>query len=264
MTLDAIAREAPAHRPAAVEASGGLATSVGKALAVLAAFGGDGVLLGVTQVAARAGIPKSTAHRILAVLVEHGYVERDDTRYQLSRRMFELGNQVADCRPRSLRSSAAPFLSNLYEESHATVHLAVLDGLDVLYVDKIWGHRSVHVPSQIGGRTPALCTALGKAILAVSKEETQIHVLSQPIPRLTPRTVLNRNLLIDSLKTTRQTGIAQDFEGVKLGVRCIAAPIVQRGTPIGAISMSLDATARIPKRAEDLLVQAVRKIGAIQ
>jgi len=262
VTLNMIERD-PVTKSNAVagEPSTGLATSVGKALAVLAAFRGDGVVLGVTQIAERAGIPKSTAHRILAVLVEHGYIDRDDVRYQLSRRMFELGNMVAECRPRSLRSVAAPFLGSLYEATHATIHLAVLEGPDVIYVDKICGHQSVQVPSRIGGRIPALCTALGKAILALSGDEVRDQALGQPVPRLTPRTVVNPTLLAAALETTRQTGIAHDNEGVRLGVRCIAAPIVRRGRPVGAISMSFASTARVPAQAEDLLQRAVEAIG---
>jgi len=130
--------------------SPGLDTSVGKALTVLDVFLGEGTLLGVSQIAARAQLPKSTTHRLLAVLVEHGYVERVDARYRLGRAIFELGNMVSDCRPRSLRSIAMPYMTNLYEASHATVNLAVLDGSDVLYVEKIYGHRAVDLPSRVG------------------------------------------------------------------------------------------------------------------
>jgi len=261
MSLSTIERQTTTADLPAADVSTGLATSVGKALAVLAAFHGDGVLLGVTQVAERAGIAKSTAHRLLAVLVDHGYVERDDVRYQLSRRMFELGNMVAECRPRNLRSLAAPYLSDLYENTHATIHLAVLEGLDVLYVDKICGHDTVRVPSRVGGRVPALCTSLGKAMLAFSDEEVRNRALSVGIPRLTPRTTINPGVLAEAMETTRHTGIAHDIEGVRLGVRCLAAPVLRDGRPIAAISMSFAATTRIPTQAESLLLRAVGSIG---
>jgi DNA-binding IclR family transcriptional regulator len=262
VTLNTVERDAELPKTHDADTTNsGLSTSVGKALAVLAAFRGDGVVLGVTQIAERARIPKSTAHRILAVLVEHGYVERDDARYQLSRHMFELGNQVAECRPHNLRSLAAPYLSSLYENTHATIHLAVLESTDVMYVDKICGHDSVKVPSQIGGRIPALCTALGKAMIAVSDEEVRARAFARPIPRLTPRTLVNPNLLNESLDTICRTGIAHDIEGVRLGVRCIAAPVVRLGRPIGAISMSFALSSRIPARAEALLKHAVDSIS---
>lgn len=241
-----------------------LGTSVGKALAVLDAFRGGGVLLGVSQIAERAHIPKSTAHRLLSVLVDRGYVERVDARYQLGRAAFELGNMVAECRPRNLRAIAIPYMTDLYRTFDATVHLAVLDGKDVLYVEKIYGHNGVEVPSQIGGRVPALCTALGKAILAFSDDETVAQALANRVPRLTVKTMTNPSILLNSLRTTRQTGVAHDLEGSSLGAHCVAAPILRQSTAdvLGAISMSFPVTEKVPPAAERLLIRAGAAISA--
>jgi len=241
-----------------------LGTSVGKALAVLDAFRGGGVLLGVSQIAERAHLPKSTAHRLLSVLVDSGYVERVDARYQLGRATFELGNMVAECRPRNLRAVAIPYMTDLHRTFDATVHLAVLDGLDVLYVEKIYGHNGVEVPSQIGGRVPALCTALGKAILAFSDDETIKRALSTRVPRLTARTMTNPSILRSTLLRARQTGVAQDNEGSSLGAQCIAAPILRRFTSevLGAISMSFPLTDKVPPTSEQQLSRAAAAIGA--
>lgn len=241
-----------------------LATSVGKALAILDAFRQGGVLLGVSQIAERAFIPKSTAHRLLAVLVERGYVERVGARYQLGRAAFELGNMVAECRPRSLRAVAIPYMTDLHRQFDATVHLAVLDGKDVLYVEKIYGHNGVNVPSQIGGRVPALCTALGKAILAFSDEETVTCALAAPVPRLTVKTMTNRSVLYGSLRKARQTGLAHDSEGSSLGAHCVAAPIFRASTSevLGAISMSFPVTEKLPSTAERRLSSAAAAVSA--
>lgn len=241
-----------------------LGTSVGKALAVLDSFRGGGSLLGVSQIAGRACIPKSTAHRLLGVLVDHGYVERVDARYRLGRAAFELGNMVAECRPRSLRSVAIPYMSDLYRTFGATVHLAVLDGMDVLYVEKIYGHDGVDVPSQIGGRIPALCTALGKAMLAFSAEATLERALSTRVPRLTVKTMTNTAILRASLIKARETGVAHDNEGSSLGAHCIAAPILRRSTAevLGAISMSFLLTDKVTPELERGLSQAAASIGA--
>jgi DNA-binding IclR family transcriptional regulator len=110
--------QAPPHQADASR----LDTSVGKAVAVLNAFqGSGGALLGVSQVAERAHLARSTAHRILNVLVESGYVERAGERYRLGRVIFELGQLVPGCRPRK-RTPAMPFLMDLYEFTHSTVH----------------------------------------------------------------------------------------------------------------------------------------------
>jgi DNA-binding IclR family transcriptional regulator len=242
-----------------------LGTSVGKALAVLDAFRGGGQLLGVSQIAERAHIPKSTAHRLLGVLVEHGYVERVDARYQLGRTAFELGNMVAECRPRNLRAVAIPYMTDLYRTFEATVHLAVLDRLDVLYVEKIYGHNGVDVPSQIGGRVPALCTALGKAMLAYSDDATITRALSIRVPRLTAKTMTNPSILLSSLLRTRATGVAHDCEGSSLGAYCVAAPILRRSTSevLGALSMSFPLTEKISSTTERQLGRAAAAISAI-
>lgn len=240
-------------------------TSVGKALAVLAAFRGDEVLLGLTQVAERASVPKSTAHRLLGIFVEHGFVERAGARYRLSRMMFELGNAVADGGPRMLRSAAAPFLSGLYETTHAAVHLAVLEDLDVLCVDKIYGHGSVQVPFQIGRRRPALCTALGKAILAFAPADLRKRALESPLPRLTPHTQVDPCRLATALGTAARTGIAYAVEGVQLGAWCVAVPILRPGgaVPFGAISLSFPIATRLPANAEGDLRHAAEAIAAM-
>lgn len=240
-----------------------LGTSVGKALAVLDAFRGGGALLGVSQIAERAHIPKSTAHRLLSVLVDHGYVDRVDARYQLGRAAFELGNMVSECRPRNLRSVAIPYMTDLYRSYDATVHLAVLDGTDVLYVEKIYGHNGVDVPSQIGGRVPALCTALGKAMLAFSDDATVARALSVRVPRLTVKTMTNPSILRSSLIRARETGVAHDNEGSSLGAHCIAAPILRRFSSevLGAISMSFPLTEKLAPAVGARLSRAAASIG---
>ena len=242
--------------------SSGLDTSVGKALAVLDAFRGEGSVLGVSQVAERACLPKSTTHRLLNLLVEHGYIERTDARYRLSRAIFELGNMVSDCRPRSLRAIAMPFMTELYESTHATVHLAVLDGHDVLYVEKIYGHHGVSLPSRVGGRVPALCTALGKAILGFSSTDRIEAAFSVPVPRLTQRTIVNPGVLRDILARVRETGIAQDSEGSTLGACCLAAPVLAKdSTVLGAVSVSFPTCERILPLAVQQLKRSAELIG---
>jgi len=264
-TLVACSTEAVTADPRpASEGGTALGTSVGKALAVLDAFRGGGQLLGVSQIAERAHIPKSTAHRLLGVLVDRGYVERVDARYQLGRAAFELGNMVAECRPRNLRAVAIPFMTDLHRTFDATVHLAVLDGMDVLYVEKIYGHNGVDVPSLIGGRVPAMCTALGKAMLAYSGDATIARALSIRVPRLTAKTMTNPSILFDALLRARETGVALDREGSSLGAHCIAAPVRRRSTPevLGAISMSFPMTEKIPPTAERLLIRSAAAISA--
>jgi DNA-binding IclR family transcriptional regulator len=252
------------HAPPNQADASRLDTSVGKAVAVLNAFqGSGGALLGVSQVAERAHLAKSTAHRILNVLVENGYVERAGERYRLGRAVFELGQLVPGCRPRK-RTPAMPFLMDLYEFTHSTVHLAILDGTDVLYLQKIYGSHTMSLPTRVGGRAPALCTSLGKAILAFSDVGTRNAVLAAPVPRLTPRTMVNPLHLRAALDRFQASGIAEDFEGTILGARCVAAPIFadHSGFATAAVSISYTTGESVPLAAITRLRQAAEAIAA--
>lgn len=241
-----------------------LGSSVGKALAVLEAFRGAGAVLGVTEIAARTGLSKSTAHRLLAVLVDSRFVQRHDNRYMLGRAVFELGCLTPECRPHSLREAAIPVMSELYSQTRATIHLAVLEGYEVLYVEKLYGPGSVETPSRVGGRMPALATAVGKALVAFSEAEVIGEHLARPLSRLTPHTLVHRGLLAESLRQVRETGIARDREESRIGIQCLAAPILRRGSglPIAAISVSTRASDRLTPQTETQLRVAASKIAA--
>lgn len=213
-------------------------TSVGKALAILDAFDGAAALVGVSEIARRSGLPKSTAYRLLASLEEQGYIERKGVRYCLGRRLFELGNQVSWCRPRSLRDAALPFMCDLYTLTRKTVHLAVLEGTDVLYIEKLQGHDQPNVPTRVGGRVSARTTALGKALLAHSTPELVEAALKHaPSPR-TQYSIVLPNVFVDELAEVRRAGWAFDREEVRLGLTCVAAPILKRGCAVGAVSIT--------------------------
>ena len=237
-------------------------TSVGKALSVLEAFGSHGNLLGVTEVAGRTGVSKSSAHRLLSVLVEHGYVERQDGHYRLGRAVSALGRTSSQDVVDELRSAAMPYMTSLYVSTGATVHLGVLDGDDVLYVEKVFGHGCVTVPSRVGARLPALCTGLGKAMLAFSPPNVTVKALERPVPRLTARTVIAPARLTRSLDFARRNGVAVDNEGASLGARCVAAPILRAGSrePVGALSLTLPSSATPSPR---MVVELRRAAAAI-
>ncbi|OPX06674.1 hypothetical protein B1964_28465 [Gordonia sp. i37] len=199
--------------------------SVQKALALLNALASVGSKAGLTDLARRVGIPKSTAYRLLSVLTDAGIVERRGTDYLLGLRLFELG--AATSRPASLnlRERALPFLEDLYEQTHQTVNLGILEGDEVLYIEKIFGHRSPTTPSHVGGRLPASCVALGKAMLAFSGPGIVRRLASQPLAAMTSRSTIQPGLLLNELKAARASGVAFDREGAELGLTCVAAPI---------------------------------------
>jgi DNA-binding IclR family transcriptional regulator len=215
-----------------------LLSSVGKALAILDVFEGGASILGVSEIARQAHLAKSTAFRLLASLEQQGYIERRADRYCLGKRLFELGNQVSWCRPRSLRETALPYMCDLFSTIRKTIHLAVLVDGDVLYVEKLQGHDQVRAPTRVGGKVSASTTALGKAILAFSAPAVVEDALKKSPSLRTPHTILLPSLLLEELETVRREGVAYDREEVMIGLTCVAAPIMSLGEPVGALSVS--------------------------
>ena len=134
--------------------------------AVFEAFGEHDEGLGVSELARRANLPKSTVSRIAADLVEQRFLDRDGDKLYLGVRLFELGQTVEQ--PRRLRQLALPVMTDLRDATGQTVHLAVLEGTDVVFIAIVRGGPMPTPLARVGGRLPAHATALGKAILAFS------------------------------------------------------------------------------------------------
>jgi DNA-binding IclR family transcriptional regulator len=226
-----------------------------RAFGVLACFSVDEHELALVDLVERTGLPKATLHRLAGQLVSLGLLERVGRNYRLGVRLFELCGGV--WAQRVLRDLAMPFLQDLYEETHETVQLAALDGDEVLYVDRIRGHSSVVLPTYPGGRMPAYCTGLGKAMLAFSSADAVRGIVARGMPRLSSRTV-TPNVLLNQLREIRRTRIAYDAEEALPGICCVAAPILTAdGMPLGAVSVSATTT-----RVRRLRVEAVRNCAA--
>ncbi|MEV0686919.1 IclR family transcriptional regulator [Nocardia sp. NPDC050378] len=212
--------------------------SVTKALHLLDSFRGADVPLGVSAIARRSGIPKSTTHRLIAYLERSGYVERQGRGYVLGRLLFELGNSVLMCRPSGLREVATPHLARLFAEQGQVVHLGVLDGAEVVCLEKLFGLGSVRVPTIVGGRTPANCSSLGKAMLAFADRETLGRFFDTGLVRRTRYSRTTQGQLLAELRKVRAQHIAYDHEETQIGLVCTAAPIFERGRAIAAVSVS--------------------------
>jgi DNA-binding IclR family transcriptional regulator len=206
-------------------------------MALLTAFRPGEEELTLAELARRAGVPKPTAHRLLAELAGWNIVERTERGHRLGMRLFELG-QLAPLQ-RGLREAAAPFLADLFEATHETVHLAVPDGVDVVYVQKLPGRRGPRIDSRVGGRMPAYCTGVGKALLAFGPPERLAAALTAGLPRRTPRTVIAPGLLRQELTRVRADGVAEEHEESTIGIACVAAPVLDAsGLAVAAISIT--------------------------
>lgn len=215
-------------------------TSLSKALAAIETLASsDRGIMGVSELARTIGVPKSTAHRLLKNLETHSLIERSGTKYLLGSRFLELGYRARWSSYGQLRETAEPKMNALFEQTQETVNLAVLDHGDVFYLEKITGRGGTLVPSRIGGRLPATCTAIGKALLAFSPQPVLMEVLSAPLIRRTRHTITSRPVLINQIMRARQERLAYETEESQEGVVCIAAPLLSdSGKLLGAISVS--------------------------
>lgn len=211
-----------------------------------------GTALSLAEVVARTGLPRSTTHRILVDLVEVGWLVRANNKFELGMTLFELGERVG--LKHRLRAAALPFMQDLYSVTEQTVHLAVRDGNEAVYVEKIHGHSALALPSQIGGRLPLTCTAVGKALLAGETVEIRDRILGQSLRRYTPNSIADPKRLAQQLNSVRRTGIAVEREEAALGGCCLASPVLMAGRPIAALSVSVPTEQFKP----ELLAPAVR------
>jgi DNA-binding IclR family transcriptional regulator len=222
-------------------------TVLGKVMLVLTSFTVDDHGVSLAELVRRTGLAKGTLHRVLGDLVGVRLLDRTEHGYRLSSQMFELGMRASV--ERQLLEVATPFMEDLYERTHETVHLGVLEGAEVVYVAKIGGHRQARSPSRIGGRMPLHCTAIGKALLAASPPELLARVVDDGLVRRTPRTITAPGMLARQLATVRTSGMAYEYEESAVGIVCAAAVVLDRDDlPIAAISATGPVTRFQPEK----------------
>lgn len=202
---------------------------------ILECFEGSHSRLLLEEVSRRTGLPRSTAHRILEQLLELQWVEHTRSGYQLGRRVKNWGARESG--HSALRAAAAPWLHELAFKTDLVVHLAVLDGPFVEYLDKVGGRRAASVASRVGGRAPAHCTALGKAMLAWLPPEEIDELYADGIPAATSRSTTDLVSLYKELDRIRTGGFAVERGECVESVACVGAAIRGTAGVVGAISL---------------------------
>lgn len=208
----------------------------GRISSIIDAFDAASPTLSLSQLTERTGLPKSTVHRMADQLVDLRWLERTSTGYRLGMRFFEVGGLVAS--RGHLRERALPFLQDLQTASRHAVHLGILEGNDVVILEKLYGHGAPNLPTRVGGRMPAHCTAAGKALLAFAPEKVVDEVIAGGLVRRTGRTIVVPELFRQELATIRTAHWALETEENVPGTRCVAAPIRGSGRAIAAVSVS--------------------------
>jgi DNA-binding IclR family transcriptional regulator len=208
-----------------------------RVFAILDSFSAEDSELTLAELAARTAIPKSTVHRLAKVLVEQRLLKRTDAGFGLGIRLFELGELVGE--RRDLRDISLPFLEELFELTHETIHLGVLDGNEVLYFVKIVGYKAFALPTRAGGRWPVYASALGKVLMAFGPGDPLRFVPPAGLKPLTPYTIIDPHRLQRELAIVRRVGTAIESQEAALGNACVAAPIFDSaGHVVAAVSVS--------------------------
>lgn len=216
------------------DCSDGGRSLVGRIAAIMDAFDQQEPVLSLVELSRRSGLPKSTAHRLAEQLRAMGWLERDQRGYRVGMRLFELGGLAAE--QSLLRDPAVPHLHALAGRTGLAVQLGVLDGDEVVYLERVIV-GNYRLPTRQGGRMPAYCTGLGKAMLAFDDNAAQ-QVIDAELPARTATTLNSAARLSDDLQRVRTTGVALDHQEAFDGLGCVAAPIRNSGRAIGAVSVT--------------------------
>jgi DNA-binding IclR family transcriptional regulator len=208
-------------------------TVTSKVLALLDAFEGGATALTLTELAAHADLPLPTAHRLASELVEWGAFERDPQgRYLVGLRLWEVAQNAG----RQLRDTVRPHLQDLFSLTQETAHLAIREGHEALYIDRVYGSKRVPRASRVGGRLPLHSTAVGKVLLALEDDWVREAYLQRRLEASTTRTHINPVRLADELAQVREQGYATTAEEVRAGSCSIAVPVAA-GTERAALGL---------------------------
>lgn len=233
-------------------------------MAVLASFRRDRPSQNLSQIAHRTGLPISTAHRLVGELAEWGALERgDDGTWYVGLRLWEIASVCP--RGQILRDAALPYMQDLYEGTHENIQLAVREGTELVFVERIAGHRSVDLMTNVGARFPLAATGMGRVLLAHAPPDIQDAVLGEPLHPYTSHTVTDVRTLRAQLARIRRDHYIVSDRQLSETTAAVATP-VRIGTtgPVHA-ALGIVVTARgiaAARTLRDPLMRAAQGISA--
>ena len=232
-------------------------SSVGTAVRLLKCFSEGEAEIGVTSLAKRLGVAKSTVYRLASTLVAEGMLEqnRDNEKYRLGIALFGLGALVRQ--RMNLSNEARPYIFDLREATNETVHLAILDHAEIMYVYDLESTQAIRMRANLGERKPALCTAEGRAMLAFQHPEEVEAIIQEGFRPRTPKTLTDPAALRAMLAEVQRLGYAREDEQSELGMRSIAAPIRNAmGRVMGAVGVA----GPVQRLSDDILQQIAPQV----
>ena len=213
--------------------------SLARAVSVLECFSQKEPELGVTEIADRLKMQKSTVYNILTTFQSLGYLIKNpsNNKYQLGYKLLHLGYIVSS--NMSIRQQFIPHMKQIANACGEVCYLGLLDRMEVLYVEAVYPNSQIQMRNSLGERAPLHCTGLGKAMLAHMKPEEIREVLSGPLPGFTKCTITDPAVLSNELEEIRNNGYAVDNMEHEFGIRCVAVPFFSMdGSVMGAVSVS--------------------------
>lgn len=238
--------------------------SIERALDIIESLSSEEKGLGVTEIADRVGLHKSTVHRLLATLNDRGYVEKNEEgSYQIGLKLIEVVSFFINSL--ELQTEARPHVAQISTELGLTSHLGVLDGDQVVYIERMDVYSGVKLYSQIGLRVHAYCSSLGKCLLSnFSKEELYKIMRDCSFTKFTENTISSLDELYEELKDVRKKGYGMDNQEFDMNNRCIGAPIYDyKGEIIAAISASGPPNLLTEERIPSVSEYVMKKAGLI-
>ena len=251
-----------------MRADAAFSQSLQRGLAILSLFRSERPLLGVSELGRDLGLSRSTTHRYVSTLVSLGYLQQDPgtKKYRLGPRVLDLGFSAINSM--ELREVAGPHLRELSDVTGYTANMAILDDLDIVYVDRYRSaqarQREIDLNLHVGARLPAYCTSLGKVLLAhLSEEERTARLGRIDFQRRGPNTITSRTALAAELLRVREQGYAVNNEELAYGLRSIAAPVLAHdGSAAGAINLAVHSSMVSSATLDDGLAPVLMRTAA--
>ncbi|MET9659008.1 IclR family transcriptional regulator [Streptomyces sp. NPDC006510] len=237
-------------------------SAAGKVLKVLSAFDREHPSQTLSEVAQRTGLALSTTHRVVAELAGWGVLERGEGgSWHVGLRLWEIASGCP--RTQILRDVALPFMQDLYEVTHENIQLAVREGTELVFIERIAGHRSVELLTMVGTRFPIASTGMGRVLLAHAPQEIQEEVLDSPLRAWTPHTVTDPKALRTQLDRIRREQVFVSDRQLSESTVAVATPVrIGRAGPVSA-ALGIVITARGASRARRLREPLLRAAHGI-